>query len=269
MPGSEASRHDFHDRAGVRAVPIAPCSSCEVRPEERYREHHVEGKIPVVLQLITVHIDVLADITLEKPSIEIKRVKNRLKLTQCQLLTPTGKLFLKGFVRQNIEYAVAPTVVTPKTACGDLADCIVDIPFECVTHIRRFINQPQFEGFNFEGEFEYFKSSRLPRTKFPEKERMLAGDLSEFNQHTHEHFTELPYCELLDSEVTQFLEFIDREPIPNAPFEEGIFTQIEEKMDIEITLKILQNQEVFVPRSTIRPPRRGRRRAAWAESTML
>lgn len=32
--------------------------------------------------------------------------------------------------------------------------------------------------------------------------------------------------------------------IKHAPFEEGTFTKIEEKMVVEVTLKVLQNQQV-------------------------
>jgi len=213
----------------------------------------VVGKIPVVLQEITVQVDVRADITLDQPAIEIKRVKNRLKLTQCRLLQPTGKLFLRGFVRQNIEYAGAPTSTTSTSACGDILDCIIDIPFECVENITTFISPPVFGGFNARNEFEYFRSRHLPKGEFPEKEKLLAGDLTEFNQQSVEALSEPPFCELIGSRITQFFEFINRSPVSSGPFEEGTFTMLEEKMDIELTLKILQNQQVCVAASTACP----------------
>ncbi|HUW65624.1 MAG TPA: hypothetical protein VMW83_13220 [Spirochaetia bacterium] len=252
MSENEASKQDYFEPARVSAENVGACSFVTVAPTVVNTTAPVVGKIPVVLQEITVQIDVLANITLDERAIEIKRVKNRLKLVQCRLLQPTGKLFLRGFVRQNIEYAAEPKEVTPTTACGDILDCIVDIPFECLTDITTFINPPVFGGFNSSNEFEYFKSTRLPH-QFPEKERLLAGDLSEFNQQTVESFTEIPFCELLSTRITHFLEFIHREPIRHGPFEERTFHRIEEKIDIELTLKILQNQQVCVAASTSCP----------------
>lgn len=244
---------DEQDQARIFSETVGTCSFTAIAPTVVNATSPVVGKVPVVLQEVQVQINVLSEITLEEPAIEIKRVRNRLKLTQCRLLQPTGKLFLRGFVRQNIEYAGTPSEVTHRTACGDILDCIVDIPFECVTAITSFINPPVFGGFNVTGEFEYFKSSRLPKERFPEKERLLSGDLSEFNQQSVEAFTEPPYCELINSTITHFLEFIDREPIEEGPFEERSFTRIEEKLVIELTLKVLQNQQVCVAASTSCP----------------
>jgi len=241
------------DPASVMSHKITGCNFVTVAPTIVNTTTPVVGKIPVVIQEITVQVDVRADITLDQPAIEIKRVKNRLKLTQCRLLQPTGKLFLRGFVRQNIEYVGAPTSTTSATACGDILDCIIDIPFDCVENITTFISPPVFGGFNANNEFEYFRSTRLPGADFPKKEKLLAGDLSEFNQQTVEALTEPPYCELIGSRITQFFEFIGRTPISGGPFEERTFTQMEEKLDIELTLKILQNQQVCVAASTACP----------------
>jgi len=104
-------------------------------------------------------------------------------------------------------------------------------------------------------EFEYFSSSPLP-ADFPEKDRLLSGDLSEFNQESFEYFNELPYCELISSTITEFDEFLNREPISGGPFEERTFTQFNEKMVIVLRFKLLQNQQVFIP--AFCPPRDGK-----------
>lgn len=104
-------------------------------------------------------------------------------------------------------------------------------------------------------EFEYFSSSPLP-ADFPEKDRLLSGDLSEFNQESFEYFNELPYCELISSTITEFDEFLNREPISGGPFEERTFTQFNEKMVIVLRFKLIQNQQVFIP--AFCPPRDGK-----------
>ena len=60
-------------------------------------------KIPVVLAELTVRFNVNAFIKLPELALEIKDIKKRLKITQCMLLQPTNILFIKGYVRKNID----------------------------------------------------------------------------------------------------------------------------------------------------------------------
>jgi len=67
-----------------------------------------------------IQVDVESVIQLEEPALEIKRVKKNLFITQCKLIDTgfdyeckgkrTGKLFLSGYVRKNIEYATADCI---------------------------------------------------------------------------------------------------------------------------------------------------------------
>ncbi|MDP4147633.1 MAG: DUF3794 domain-containing protein, partial [Bacillota bacterium] len=46
-------------------------------------------------------------------------------------------------------------------------------------------------------------------------------------------------------------EAIDRQPLPtSAPLDEGFFTKIEEKMVVDFTIKVLQNQQVRISSTT-------------------
>ncbi|MGI8383418.1 CsxC family protein [Robertmurraya sp. P23] len=206
-------------------------------------------KVPVVLGETTVQIDLDSIIEFPEPVLEIKKIKKNLKLVQCRLLLPTNKLFLKGFVRKNIQYA------TPKAGGKDFVSSsihslTVDVPFQAVTQID-FLNKPAFKAGPKTTEFEYFMSSPLPHG-YASKEKLLSADLSEYNQISGEVFNELPYCELIASHFIEMDEALNRkmgtvfgpEGEICAPFEEGTFTKIEEKMVVELTLKVLQNQQV-------------------------
>ncbi|WP_066047196.1 CsxC family protein [Robertmurraya korlensis] len=206
-------------------------------------------KVPVVLGETTVQIDLDSIIEFPEPVLEIKKIKKNLKLVQCRLLLPTNKLFLRGFVRKNIQYA------TPKAGGKDFVSSsihslTVDVPFQAVTQID-FLNKPAFKMGPKTSEFEYFNSSPLPHG-YASKEKLLSADLSEYNQISGEVFNELPYCELIASQFIEMDEALDRkmgtvfgpEGEICAPFEEGTFTKIEEKMVIELTLKVLQKQQV-------------------------
>jgi|UPI000429542F hypothetical protein len=213
-------------------------------------------KVPVVLGEVTVQIDLDSTITFPEPVLEIKVIKKSLKLVQCRLLLPTNKLFLKGFVRKNIQYA-APNKGGKDHVSSTIKSLTVDVPFQVVTQID-FISQPVFKMGPKTSEFKYFKSSPLP-TGFSSKEHLLSGDFTEFNQISGEVFNELPFCELLSSRFIEMDEALNREMGHVwshdgeicAPFEEGTFTEVEEKMVIELTLKVLQNQQVHIQE----PPR--------------
>ncbi len=204
-------------------------------------------KVPVVLAELTVRFNVSALIKLPEPALDVKNIKKRLKITQCTLLQPTNILFVKGFVRKNIDYT------TKKCSnitgiCGEVHHCTVDVPFEFTTPVN-FTVSPAPLRTNSTTEFEYFKVSDLPNKYFAEKDGLRAGDLSEFNQFTTENFNELPFCELITARIYEFDEFIDRSSVnyTELPVEEKIFKRIEEKMVIELTLKVLQNRQVSIP----------------------
>ncbi|MGG3802710.1 CsxC family protein [Metabacillus fastidiosus] len=211
-------------------------------------------KVPVVLGETTVQIDMDAKIEFPEPVLEIKKIKKHLKLTQCRLLLPTNKLFIRGFVRKNIQYAT-PRSSNRHQVLSSIHSLTVDIPFEAVTEID-FLNQPQFHSNPDTRDFTFFTASKLPQG-FSQKEKLLSADFSQYDQISGEVFNELPYCELLYSKFIEYDEALDRQmgvvygpdgECMDAPFEEGTFTKVEEKMVVELTLKVLQNQQVHIDR---------------------
>jgi len=203
------------------------------------------AKIPVVLAELTVQINVDATINLPEPAIEIKRIGKRLKVTQCILLQNTNKLFIRGFVRKNIEYSTR-LASNKEGICGNISHCSVDVPWSCVTAIDFNVTAPAPALFNTVNEFEYLVEQDLG-PKFPAKDRLMSGDLTELNQITTEFFNELPFCELISATITEFNEAVNRKrPQGVNPFEEFEFTSIQEKMVIDLTLKVLQKQQVAI-----------------------
>ncbi|MBS4192721.1 DUF3794 domain-containing protein [Bacillus sp. FJAT-49705] len=210
-------------------------------------------KVPVVLAELTIQVNVDALIEFPEPVLEIKDIKKHVKLVQCRLLLPTNKLFIKGFVRKNIQYASPSMEIdqsTSTTVASDLHSLTVDIPFQTVTEIKRFLTKPVNPEVNKRNEFDFFVSKSLP-SGFPEKDEFQSSDLSQFHQESTQHYNELPFCELISSKIIEWDEAIDRVPFPDsAPLGEGIFTKIEEKMVLDITLKVLQNQQIRVSSTT-------------------
>lgn len=223
----------------------AGCSNTPVKPTPVTVGAIV--KIPVVLAELIVQVNVDSIITLPEPVHEIKKIKKRLKLTQCMLAQNTNKLFLKGFVRKNIDYSTR-TGSNLEGFCGDIRHCTVDIPWSCVTPVVFNVAQPAPVRFNTTNEFQYLRTGRLG-PEFAEKDLLESGDFSEFNQVSTEFFNELPFCELVSATITEFDEFLGRKRPPGyvkIPFEELEFRKIEEKMVIDLTLKVLQKRQVAI-----------------------
>ncbi|KXG76120.1 CsxC family protein [Thermotalea metallivorans] len=212
------------------------------------------AKIPVVLAELTLQLNLDAIIDLPEPAIEIKDMKKHVKVVQCLLLQDTNMLFIKGFVRKNIDYTTR-SCSNIKGICGDLRHCTVDIPFNCTTPVTFNGIDPLPSVSRTATEFEYFRKQNISGPGFAEKDELLSGDLSEFNQISTEYFNELPYCELVSSKIIEFDEYLNpiRLSSISAPFEEKQFRSIEEKMVIFLTLKILQNRQVAIPAVAIGP----------------
>ncbi|WP_433744446.1 CsxC family protein [Falsibacillus pallidus] len=220
-------------------------------------------RVPVTLAEIKVRSNLVADIHFPDPVLEIKDIKKRVKVVQCRLLlpgVPAGtdpfsaavypdlRLFLKGFVRKNIQYATPCPHSSEYCVSSEIRSLTVDVPFECVTTITaaEFISRPQLPFNNSRSEFDFFRAQELGHG-YPEKDQLLSSDLSQFHQVSTQYYNQIPYCELLSSSIIEWDEATDRVPLPNhKPFEEGTFRTLKEKMFLEFTLKVLQNQQVNV-----------------------
>ncbi|WP_082235290.1 CsxC family protein [Halobacillus massiliensis] len=230
---------------------LCSCDNTPVKPQVSIGK--IITKVPVVLAELNLQLNIDETITFPEPVLEIKDIKKRVNLTQCRLLLPTNKLFVKGFVRKNIQYASPSSEIEKSTECtvaSDLHSFTVDIPFECVTEVTDFLSMPVLPKLNNREEFDFGVSKHLP-TGYPEKDKLLTSDLSQFHQESQQYYNELPFCELISSKIIEWDEALDRKPLPgSAPFNEGYFTKVEEKMVLDISLKVLQNQQIRVASST-------------------
>jgi hypothetical protein len=230
--------------------------NCEC--ESTFHHPHVSigkitAKVPVVLAELSLKVHVNALITFPEPVLEIKDIKKTVKLTQCRLLLPTDQLFVKGFIRKNIQYASpCPDIEkhTDKSIASDIHSYTVDVPFQCVTEIKKFLSCPVMPETNHRHEFDFLVSKPMPRG-YPEKDEMQSSDLSQFHQKSVQHYNELPFCELISSRIIEWDEAIDRRPLPNrSPIGEGVFTKVEEKMVLDLAIKVLQKQQIRVSSTT-------------------
>ncbi|MEH7121548.1 DUF3794 domain-containing protein, partial [Neobacillus vireti] len=224
-----------------QSASVDNCSNVNVPPD--VNPDASIAKIPIVLAEIAVSTNLVANITFPEDVLEIKDIKKRVALVQCRLLVPSNQLFIKGYVEKNIQYVTPiPSAKWSKSINSKLRSFTVKVPFECVTEVKEFLTRPLDVRLNQRNEFDFFISQPLPNG-FPEKDRLLTSDLSQFHQASTQFFNEQPYCELISGRIVEWDESTDRMLLPGEEFE-GTFRNVVEKMTVTITLKILQKQQV-------------------------
>jgi len=193
-------------------------------------------KVPVVLQEVTIEIPMHAKITFPKGEtvFEIKKIKKHVKLTQCRLIhregALSGQLFISGFVRKNIQYAANPKSEY-NAVLSSIKSLTVEVPFECVAEIECFLTPPVGPMSNSREEFGFYDEKKLGMG-FPEKDKMLGNDLSQFQQTSTEYFNEVPFCELIKANIIELDEALNvHKKKENPPCDQ------EEELIIEIPLE--------------------------------
>ncbi|MCT8138286.1 DUF3794 domain-containing protein [Anaerobacillus sp. CMMVII] len=218
--------------------------------------------VPVILSQVNVSSNLVANIQLPEPVLEIKDIKKRVAITQCRLMTPTVspgpgvdpfatgdyQLYIEGHVRKNIQYAAPAPYSSGECVSSTMKSFTTEIPFKCVATIDAadFIRPVQLPLTNTRSEFDFFRTQNLGHG-FPEKDQFMSSDLSQFHQVSTQFYNNLPYCELVSHSIIEWDEATDRTPLEQGvPYGEGTFQNMLEKMFLQFTVKILQVQHIRV-----------------------
>ncbi|QDQ03032.1 Uracil permease [Lysinibacillus fusiformis] len=204
-------------------------------------------KIPVVLSEPTLQIVVESDITLNPAATEIKRVKKNVFLNQVKLVpvrftriagtdffrVTRAKLFVAGHIRKNIEYASAE-------CNGALRDRIADVPFSGFADLTF----PQEAG----GPTPILGISEFAEANFLNENTQLDARLDKAFFQNLVKYNEQPFGELV---AANFFE-LDFSPIMTRP--EGTFSTLREKIVLELTVKVLQVQQIRLAAGSVVTP---------------
>ncbi|PFD38059.1 Uracil permease [Bacillus cereus] len=212
----------------LQATPITPVNTPSSSPII---------KTPVVLAETTLQIAVESNITFPAPgATEIKRVKKHVFLDQVKLVpvafkaipgsdfltVEKAKLFVAGHIRKNIEFAT--------NACsGALQDMIADVQFFGFAELKctDFLSPPLFAN-----------TTKLEANFVDDTGLNARLDKAFFQNHVK--YNEQPFGELV---AADFFE-LDFSPTPATP--EGTFRTLTEKIVLDLTLKVLQVQQIKV-----------------------
>ena len=207
-------------------------------------------KIPVVLAEVNITIPIEATTKLDKETIEIKRIKKNVYLTQSRLIPfsqdcqpGTGMLFIAGFIRKNIEYATqtCSTHESPNI-CGDIRHCTVEVPFNCTTRIK-FIREPIFIENSNSSELEFFTDKLNSSNSCADP--VIGRNPCDQSFFFTEFFNEKPFTELVRADIAEVDIHMNPTLRGITPTEQK-FTELTEKVVVNLTLKVLQKQQVRI-----------------------
>lgn len=192
----------------------------------------IVAKIPVVLANVEIQIDVEASIKLSKEALDVKTIDKQIFITQCKLVPFTDKLFIAGYVQKNIQFSTIDCV-NKTSISGEINHTTAKIPFNCVTRIKLF-KEPQY------GKEDKKRFNVLDKN-------MLGIDTKEESWVHYSKFEEKVFCELEAVKIAETDIFNKEENKKESILEKEGFNEILEKMVINIKLKVLQKQKVFIP----------------------
>ena len=193
------------------------------------------GKIPVVISEADIQVYVDATIQLEEPALDIVSIKKNVFLTRCQLLLTddkkSAKLLISGYVRKNVQYSTVKHVGNT-TVSGDIRFTAVNIPFKCFAKID-FVSEPVTAS-----NPQTFTSSAISNNGMGSDQQSVSITNSEI-------FNEKIYCELIEAKIREvdIKKDIDHW---GKSIDERTFKTFIESMVIELKLRVLQNQSVFI-----------------------
>ncbi|MDU5106862.1 CsxC family protein [Clostridium sp.] len=207
-------------------------------------------KIPVVLAEVKVTLPIEATITLDKEVLEINRIRKNVFLTQSRIIPfsedncrDNGILFVEGFIKKSIEY-VPKTYSAEGTPnnCGYIRYSSFNVPFNFTTRIT-FIREPIFMGNSIPCEIEFFTDKIKSCDEC--SDTIVGSNPCDESSAITEVFNEKPFTELVRADIIEV--DINTNAISNctSPTEQT-FTKVTEKIVLNLTLKILQKQQVRI-----------------------
>ena len=230
----------------IESSTLPLCSGTDITPDAVIPP--VIAKIPVVIAEKEIQVDVEARMTLKEKYYEIKRIKKDVYLTQCELIPRagviqngvpvTGKLFISGYVKKNIEYASADCV-KDGVVSGKINHTTEKIPFNCVTEVT-YITPPVLSNRGVQQKTDLYCDETLCDCSCKE-EKLGKLSCQEYLEDVV-NYIEKPYCELIGARI--FETDIQREPCYYKG--EKIYDELLEKMVVYVKVKVLQLQQVAI-----------------------
>ncbi|WP_238885633.1 CsxC family protein [Clostridium sp. YIM B02551] len=207
-------------------------------------------KVPVLLAVREIQVDLEACIELCDDIYEIKRVKKNVFLTECKLMVNCGKkdpcnkekvygkLFINGYIEKNIEYAVAcHPEEYGKIMVGPIKHATVKVPFRCATEIE-YLQKPVVEYRETGKEIDFFGNNKCGNMLNKVIEcgcghEDLGKLRCEVEFEDKVAYIERPFCRLVEARIFDNDQAMDGKLMEEKPHYEWGYEDEEEKRVIE------------------------------------
>ncbi len=222
---------------------------------EKINTNHVENFIsalPIVVAEKNIDIPIESIFKLKNAALEVKNMKKEVYLTNSKLLpmyenqdtfsTFHGKLFLEGFIRNKLDFSIAKSV-NNSIINLDTESVIIYIPFKFTTLIPYKIPPIFFKSKDLSYIPIYMSSDCLDvhneyldyaNKKNTVCEEYINCDIPPIN------------CEINEIKINETYTLVDRSPF-NSDFPiEMNFNTIKENIVINLSLTLLQKQDVAI-----------------------
>lgn len=223
METGETNRNRYEEKV-CEARTISESQSERIRPSGRGGPLIV--KIPVVISQMRVHINIESKIRLDRPALDIRHCTRNVSITRCRLLDMgnkrSGKLYISGFVKEDIEYA-SEECKGEKSMTGELRYITVKIPFESSARVDYYMVPCMKKG-----------------------GQMLAVALGEGSPGVQGE--DILYCEFEDINVLGADLFRENSFSENYGVERCGFDTIVEHITVSLSFTLLQKQMVNIPK---------------------
>lgn len=210
----------------VQSQTLMECQNRPIKPIGR--DGFVVAKVPLVLAEFEIEINSKASIRFDQPAVELLRVKKNVFLTECRLLPAARKLFIKGFVRKNIEYAARSK---DSKESNSIRHITAYLPFNCTTMVEYFID-PVVNTCVVKCNVEEPGADSKHRVD------------PELDRENSEWLNEEIFCEIVKSKVFEIYSEEEEELKEKANAK--TIQELDERLVIILTLRLLQRQLINI-----------------------
>lgn len=194
-----------------KSIPLSPITS------------EISSDIPVLVAVLMVELYISHLIKLPEEAYDINNIENKILISSCKFLQGPNVLFINGFIRKKIYYALKPY--------NDSRYYNLDIPFECTkTGILNGSKAPSI------------LDSTSTEAKYCEQSKLLSVDVSDYYQNSIKFLNKKPFCELVSSKISEQYKYIYKE----NPSDIKEIIEIDNNMSIILEIQLLQNQQVNI-----------------------
>lgn len=205
---------------------IIQCCSNE-NIEENLSLEPIVSEIPVIISQPKLQILVESIISFNEPVFKIKKLDKKVFLDSCKLVAGSDKLFVTGFIEENVEYITAEGIKLTEIN-GRIKKATFNIPFQCSAKID-FNFQPQFGCFSSENKLESINTNLNERSQ------------GYFEMLNDKVFAEVYSSKIIESSIQDEIKLIE-----NTIDEAYTFNKIRKNIIVHLKLNLVQKQNIFI-----------------------